>query len=208
MAEQLKRGHNAILLLVVISNVFIIWGIVSGDWQLPESMVALKEKMHICLPITLMLIVAGALNSFLPPHFKAQLVFLRWSHPLPGCRSFSKYMHEDKRIDSNAIYEKIGQFPTLPSDQNRQWYKLYKLNENEPSVLQSHKYYLLYRDLTAIVFLLTFPATYMMFPSDITHYDKFFIYAFIVLQFLVFGLAARINAVSLIKNVLASFSGK
>jgi hypothetical protein len=92
------------------------------------------------------IIFAGLLNDVT----KARLVFWRWCHPLPGSRVFSELIQTDSRIDPAAVKKSIGKFPRAPQDQNVTWYRLYKKHKMTRSVWESHKRYLLTRDMSTV----------------------------------------------------------
>jgi hypothetical protein len=87
---------------------------------------------------------------------KARLVFWRWRQPLPGTRVFSELIATDSRIDLTALKKDIGRFPRAPQEQNALWYKLYRKHKMTRSVWESHKVYLLTRDMSAIAALAVF----------------------------------------------------
>jgi hypothetical protein len=92
-------------------------------------------------------------SAFLTPDLKATLVFLRWHHPLPGSRAFSKLAQGDPRVDLAALrqHHNVG---TEPEEQNRLWYRIYRQHEGEDSVRSGHLEYLLFRDLASMTALL------------------------------------------------------
>ena len=94
-------------------------------------------------------IVVIVLNGLLTPLAKARLVFLRWHHPLPGSRAFSRYAHLDHRIDLSRLPES----PSTPEEENRVWYRLFKQVEEQPSVAGAHHAYLFTRDISGLAFL-------------------------------------------------------
>ena len=47
-----------------------------------------------------------------------------------------------------------GRFPRTPSKQNELWYRVYKKHKNEPAVVDSHRSFLLTRDIAIMTFLL------------------------------------------------------
>ena len=84
---------------------------------------------------------------------KARLVFWRWRQPLPGTRVFSELISTDSRIDLPALKKSIGKFPRAPQEQNALWYRLYRKHKMTRSVWESHKVYLLTRDMSTIAAL-------------------------------------------------------
>lgn len=104
-----------------------------------------------------LLTVAVALIDAVPgDHFKAVLVFWRWTNPLPGSRAFKRaYLDADHRIAVAKLRAHLGgKFPRAARDQNAAWYRLYKTVQTEPEVAGAHYEYLLFRDLAWFTFLL------------------------------------------------------
>ena len=95
------------------------------------------------------IILAGLLSDI----NKARLVFWKWRHPLPGTHVFSELISTDSRIDLPALKKSIGKFPRAPQEQNTLWYKLYKKHKMARSVWESHKVYLLTRDMSVVAAL-------------------------------------------------------
>lgn len=103
------------------------------------------------MPAGLAVLVSTVLNGFLSADTKARLVFLRWRNVLPGHRAFSEYANSDPRIDPFVLGLILGSaFPVDPVDQNRVWYRLFKIVEKEPAVEQVHRDFLLLRDYTGL----------------------------------------------------------
>lgn len=103
----------------------------------------------VCLPLLILV-----LNGVLSDMAKARLVFWKWENPLPGCRAFSLSIFKDPRIDVERLTAKIGRLPIEANEQNVTWYRLYMAHSNEQMVLESHRSYLLTRDMTALAALL------------------------------------------------------
>jgi hypothetical protein len=128
-------------------NIIVFYVIVMGSdgiWQLAET--ALKSTLWAGAASILAVILNGLLDS----HIKAVLVFWRLHDPLPGCRAFSHYMNTDPRIAPHVLQTRYGQFPHDPAQQNSLWYRIYRKNENHPSIRDAHANYLLTRDLAAL----------------------------------------------------------
>jgi hypothetical protein len=90
------------------------------------------------------------LSGVLGDAAKARLVFWRWRHPLPGSRVFSELVVTDPRIDQTALKAAVGRLPRAAHEQNALWYRLYKKHKMVRSVWESHKIYLLTRDMSTI----------------------------------------------------------
>jgi hypothetical protein len=122
---------------------------------------------------------------------KARLVFWRWKHPLPGCRAFSSLLKNDPRINADALRAKFGKFPREARAQNALWFEVYRRHSSASKVLESHRVYLLTRDMTAVaaVFLIAFSAVMLTTP---TSRGVIGIYALALLaQYLLAATAAR-----------------
>ena len=97
--------------------------------------------------------IAIILNGLLPNAIKEFLVFWKIKDRLPGCRAFSKFAVSDYRIDINNLKKVVGEFPKVPSEQNRVWYKLYSDIQSNDVIRGSHRDFLLTRDLCSMSFV-------------------------------------------------------
>jgi hypothetical protein len=98
-------------------------------------------------------LVTFILNSVLSSDFKATLVFWRIKNIYPGCRIFTELAKKDMRIDKEALIKTYGELPLVPEMQNMLWYRIFKPNQYDPTIFESHKSFLLSRDLTGLSFL-------------------------------------------------------
>lgn len=103
------------------------------------------------------------LNTLMPQDFKYVLVFWRVRDVLPAHRAFTLYVPGDPRIDSAALRARVGVFPTDPRDQQTLWFRLYQKYKSEPSVVDAHRPFLIFRDLAALSFLLAILVTVMLY---------------------------------------------
>ena len=110
----------------------------------------IDEQLFRAAPAGLVFLVLAILNGLIGATTKARLVFLRWRHPLPGSRAFSKFGAEDPRVDLARLRQRVGNFPKSGPTQNRLWYRLYREIDNEPAVEDAHTGYLLARDYTSL----------------------------------------------------------
>ena len=67
---------------------------------------------------------------------------------------FSNLAPKDSRIDINSIIAKYGQLPVEPIEQNKYWYKIYKEKQTDNVIKNSHRNWLLLRDLYSISLIL------------------------------------------------------
>lgn len=105
-----------------------------------------------------------------------------------------------------ALERNCGPLPTVPKEQNSLWYKLYKEVSNEVSVVESHKRYLLYRDLCAmsLALLLATPVLAFAFDWRVVGWAVLLFTA----QTLLCALTSRNTGIRFITNVLVLHSSK
>jgi hypothetical protein len=126
---------------------------------------ALIDSATQLLPVGLAAVVTTIANGLLSADMKARLVFLRWHHPLPGNRAFSKYARQDPRIDQVRLAQLIDvKSLSIPEAENAAWYRIYKESQNDPSVQHVHREFLLLRDYAglAALFLVGFGAVALL----------------------------------------------
>jgi len=109
----------------------------------------------------------------------------------------------DHRIDLKKLKKNIGEFPLSERDQNAKWYGLYKQVDSDPSVVDSHKNYLLLRDIAAMSFVLVPVLPVAMYISDVDGSRILICAAWFVGQYLVTSFAAKITGIRFVQNVLA-----
>jgi hypothetical protein len=154
--EPYLKGKNSLYLWSFVSvNVAVFLSLVvtrhfdrasiAGSWA---HVTAKNGIVAVSIPLAT-IIMSGLLNDI----NKARLVFWRWRHPLPGTRAFSELIWTDSRIDVPALKKSIGKFPRAPQEQNALWYRLYRKHKMTRSVWESHKVYLLARDMSTIAAL-------------------------------------------------------
>lgn len=158
-AVSLKDQNRAALTAVLLVNLVVLVLLVqTGQLSAPSVDQFIKQWRGL-LPAGVGVVFAGVVNGLLGPLTKARLVFWRWSNPLPGSFAFSRHAARDPRIDLAALRSSLKVWPSAPHEQNALWYRLYKLVDNDPAVVDAHRYFLLTRDYTAIAFLLLLVAT-------------------------------------------------
>lgn len=159
-AKSLKSANFLWLCSIVTFDVVVLAVIVFPDvvGSISASNITLARSISsVLLPVVPLL-----LTNTVPQLMKARLVFWRWSNPNPGARAFSKYVHDDDRINVDKLREHVGAFPSDPKEQNSFWYVLYKRVENEVAVSDAHKAFLLYRDMASLSVLLLFLTAVVM----------------------------------------------
>jgi hypothetical protein len=115
-------------------------------------------------------------------------------------------MHADPRIDVARSKEKRGPFPRAAKEQNVLWFNLYKKHSATITVSDSHRLYLLTRDMTCISALFIIPFSLFAafsFPNTATAW----LYAgALLLQYVAVATAARNYGIRFVKNVLTEES--
>jgi hypothetical protein len=204
--KSLKARNMMWLIAVGIVDVIVLLVIVFhrpiGDFAADKG-VTFRTGLSVFLTVPVLF-----LSYFLSHSQKAILVFWRLRNPMPGSRAFSVYAPADVRIDMESLKKNVGEFPEDERGQNSMWYRLYKLVENDVSVLESHQKYLLFRDIAAVSILLVplVPLALLVLgsrPSALAWSAGIF-----VVQYLIAAVAARNSGVRFVQNVLCVHAAK
>lgn len=164
----------------------------------PTRLAVIRASLTALLPIPVLIF-----SSLISADHKAILVFWRCKHPLPGSRAFSVHAPADHRIDLSKLKKNVGEFPVGERDQNAKWYGLYKQVDSDPSVADSHKNYLLFRDIAAMSILLVPVVPVVMYFNDVDRTGILICAALFLGQYLIAAFAARNTGVRFVQNVLA-----
>ena len=154
MEKSIKELNRPRLLIILVANILLLYAMVEnvavtgGDW------LELLNGATSAIPPAIGLIFVGILNAVLTDDDKSRLVFLRWNHPLPGCRAFSHYAAKDDKIDHKALEEKYGPFSTDPHEQNAKWFTLYASIEDRPSVFNFNREFVFARDYASLALMM------------------------------------------------------
>src|SRR5690606_24677470 len=109
----------------------------------------------------------------------------------------------DPRIDVAKLKKDVGEFAVDPREQNAKWYGHYKQVDSDPSVVDSHKNYLLFRDIAAMSLLLVPVLPIAMHFIGVDTPRILASTTWFVGQYLVTALAARTTGIRFVQNVLA-----
>jgi len=126
-------------------------------------------------------------------------------NPLPGCRAFTYFAQADQRIDVARLKASLGSLPEEPKDQNSTWYHLYKLVQDELTVQEAHKAFLLNRDLTGVTVLFFIIGTIALIPAGATTSNVFIYAAITIVEYVFFSIVARNHGNRFVCNVLAEY---
>jgi len=204
----LKREYRWQLSAFIVFNLCVFWTIIvikdislSKIETILSSFSLQKGALAVLLPLLTVI-----LNGTLPNNLKAILVFWEIRNPLPGSRVFTDLALKDPRIDLDKIKQKYGNLPTLPSEQNRLWYKIYKHHKSKITILESHKDFLLTRDLASVsaIFLLCFTLPTIFSSGSIK--IKYGYITFLIFQYIILAIVAKNYGERFVCNVLAEES--
>jgi hypothetical protein len=151
LTDTLKRSNRRSLALFAAANAgaatFITSGVpITWEWYAVGRAVAVPSLCALVVSVGLWL---------LPTSTKETLVFWRRGPSrLPSSRAFSEIARSDPRIDVASLRKRIGDFPRAPGAQTARWYRLYRLHAQEPAVVDAHRAFLLFRDMTALCVLM------------------------------------------------------
>ena len=202
--QYLKDSYKLRLYIVAAINVTLFWALVifradlSMIWTLLSS-ISLKDGIiGVITPIG-----AFVLDGLLSADAKARVVYWRYTHPLPGSRAFSVHLKKETRADPERLVQQWGVLPNDPAEQNRLWYKIYRSVDSEVRVQESHRAWLLSRDLTGytalFLFFLGIPAVVMDSTRDVVAWYLLALLA----QYLLIMMAARNYGIRFVRTVLA-----
>jgi hypothetical protein len=210
MTEErfLKREYIWQLSAFIVFNLCVFWTIIvikdinfSKIETILSSFSFQKGTLAILLPLLTVI-----LNGILPNNLKAILVFWKIKDPLPGSRVFTNLALKDPRIDLEKIRQKYGDLPSLPNEQNRLWYKIYKQHQSKITIVESHKDFLLTRDLASVsaIFLVCFSLSVIFLSGAIK--VKFGYIVFLIFQYIILARVSKNYGERFVCNVLAEES--
>jgi hypothetical protein len=204
--EYLKtRVYRVTKAYVLVCGVVLAWVNLRGlHVSLAVSAITLPE--WVSASATALAATAVALIDAVPgDHFKAALVFWRWTNPLPGSRAFERaYLDADHRIAVDKLKAHLdGKFPRAAKEQNATWYRLYKTVQTEPEVAGTHYEYLLFRDLAWFTFVLGVLATITLMVNPIRRPELLAYAGVAVVLYALFARAAFVRGHRFVRTVLA-----
>ena len=202
--KPLKSGNTTWLCSLALFDVALLLILVFPDAVTTLTvtrLVAGRMSLTAIIPVAVLL-----LSSLLPPGLKATLVYFRVTQALPGHRAFSVHAPNDARIDMKALQKNVGAFPTVPSEQNSLWYKLYKKVVSDGAVIDAHRGYLLFRDMAAMSFLLLLAVPISLGLLGVVTTSIWVVAGVLLAQYILTALAAMQSGTRFVKNVLAIHS--
>jgi len=203
-AKSFKFTRMPWLVSLVVFDIVVILGFVFPELIGAASMTQLtaaRAAVALVLPVAVLL-----LSGLLSHGIKASLVYWKVTEALPAHEAFSKHGRRDARIDLRALEKNIGNFPSIPAEQNRLWFTLYKAFETQPAIVEAQKMYLLYRDMAAISFLLLIVVPIGLSLNGAAFFAVWTVAGIFTLQYLIAAVAARHSGIRFVTNVLAAHS--
>lgn len=209
MAEEinLKAKNSSMLWMYFLFNTSVFLGVffatnINAIVHDFNSILTIRTSGILIAPLILFLV-----NGILSSNQKACLVFLRIKNPLPGARAFSKHAKKDPRIDLQRLTALHGPFPASLEGENALWYKLYRSNKNEITVIKSHQDFLLARDMASITFLFIFLAGVPMLFLGTSPISYWFLLA-LLFEFFLVARVAQNHGRRFVTNVLSIEAAK
>lgn len=143
---DLKKENNRSIFLILAAAILICSGFQLGFDGLPSWIEAgVSGAVSLILSAVLLM-----LSNLLGHNIKHKLVFTRISNEMPGSRCHV-LCKKDPRIEMGIVearWPDVFSRDTSASDRNSRWYRyIYKGVKDAPEVLQSHRNFLLYRDV-------------------------------------------------------------
>lgn len=207
--KSLKEQNERSYWLFAVANIAILISLVVCSSIDLQHMTAVTKKITSKdgIWISLFPILGIILNGLLPSDIKAMIVYTRFKHALPGHRAFSKLGKADSRIRLERIAKKYVKLPRNPIDQNKLWYDIYKKHQDKPVIRDSHKKFLLMRDIASLSFIiwLGYVIVFVIFFTTKIEFISYLIFG--TIQFLVTMISARNYGNRFTCNVLAEESG-
>jgi hypothetical protein len=199
---NLKKKNTLQLWVFLSANILILFGLI-----FPVCFKTLTNDFDIvlifkALGVSIAPLLLFLLNGLMSSHQKAVLVFWKLKNPLPGSEAFSKLSKNDTRIDRAKLKNVYGSLPKSPIEQNKLWYKIYKKNISNTIVSDSHRAFLLARDLTSLCILFVI---FLGIPVLIKGQWPIALYYFVylLLQYVVIVIGAQNRGKRFVTNVLA-----
>lgn len=206
MKLSLKAQNRPLIIAFALAFGALLWWIIE-PYDL-ENLAVLDDLYSSVVFVGVASIFTLAVSEIVPARAKLALVYWKLKNPTPGSRAFSKIMHEDFRIDPQALERKHGPLPMTPEEQDKKFYSIYKPLDEEISVQDAHKSYLLFRELTciSIVFGLSGSAAAFILSTSLVAVGAFL--GISILLYLICSISAQQAGKRLVANVLAVASVK
>jgi hypothetical protein len=209
LSKSLKDQNRWQLWLTIAMNAVVFYAVAQSGAIATAGWKGIFTATTNLLPIGFAFIVTSVANGLLSANMKARLVFLRWTHALPGHRAFSKNALADPRIDLARLKKSLGnKLPEGPEAENKAWYRILKEEEAMPEVQHIHREFLFMRDYTgfSVLFLVGLGVTALFLVQSRSVALTYCLA--LLLQFIVVRHVAATYGARLVCTVLAINSAK
>jgi len=204
--RSLKSLNMKWLVMLASLDVLIVLVFVAPEFlkDASWSTVAVMRGLVTALLPVIVLLLTGMLSH----ETKAKLVYWKVSNPYPGCEAFTRHGPADARIDMVALKKNVGELPIDPAEQNKKWFKLYKMVGDDRAVVEAHKLYLMYRDMAALSLPLVALVPVGLYFVNAPSPTLWMTAALFAIQFVVCCFGARNAGTRFVCNVLSIHSTK
>lgn len=204
--RSLKSLNMKWLVMLASLDVVIVLLFVAPEFIKDASWgtVAVMRGLVTALLPVIVLLLTGLLSH----EVKARLVYWKWANPYPGCAAFSRHGPADDRIDMVALKKNVGDLPSEAAEQNKKWFKLYKLVGDDKAVVEAHKLYLMYRDMATMSLPLVVMVPLGLWLGSAPPSTLWTTALMFAIQFVVCCLGARNSGTRFVCNVLSIHSTK
>jgi len=201
-----NRKWLILYLLLHIVFLALFTGLIKFNLSDADQLISKLKNPQGFLPLSVAILII-VLEGLFKNSVKEFLVFWRIKHRLPGHRAFTKVGPADSRIDMERVRKLFPDgLPNDPERQNKEWFRLYRVYQNELQVFYSHKAFLLTRDLAAltVIFIPLSISGHFLLGSN----ARMFFYHILILVILFIGisLSAKHYGERFVANVLAEAS--
>jgi hypothetical protein len=207
MKDDFKKQNFTIIMIYIIWCISLFIFFVKVDTLTLKNLEITFYSINIKngLIYSLVPIFSLLVNGLISNRIKSIIIFWRFKDSLPGSRAFSKYSKMDPRINYDNLLMKMGKFPVSPKEQNSTWYRIFKERENKTQIFNSHKNYILSRDIAIITFTFLIVMIINMF-SSISITRKLILLGLFFMKYIVFVISTQNYAKRFICNVISDYS--
>jgi hypothetical protein len=204
--KSLKSQNMKWLIMLSTADLIVVLAFFVPGLSTSADLTALRNwrlVTTIIIPVVILLVVNVPSNKV-----KCMLVYWRAYGWLPGCEVFSKYGPADPRVNMDALRENVGPLPTDPRKQNELWYRLFKDVKAEPEIEDSHRNFLMYRDMAVLTLPLILLTPIFLHFAGAQLRALWFGAALFASQYVLTAISGRQRGIRFVTTVLALHSAR